>query len=342
MDRNIHLLQHIDLSQPGIEIAPYFRPLVRKADGHPVLYADIFDAARLREGAKQDPNILDEWIKEIDEVDIVGDASNIGDAVAGLGREGQFQYIVSSHNFEHLPNPIRFLQGCARVLKPGGVLSMAVPDGRACFDHFRMPTRLSDWLSAFHRGISQPAPETVFDYRANRSAYIVNQSRTVGCDLRYDDPSGFVAEHDLRSAYSSYLEQNGSDTPYVDAHCTVTFGAALENMLWDLRYLGLISFDIIEVTATQGLEFYVHLRKPEVLLPLDDTAFYAARADRLRKIVSSLGVAGYWQPGPGQTARSLALLRLSKTAKRAIASLVPDATYSSVKAWNRRRKARRS
>lgn len=341
MDRKRLILKHIDISQPGIEIAPYFRPLVRKADGHPVLYADIFDADRLRAGGKQDTNIRDEWIKNIDEVDIVGDAGNIGEAVASLGREGQFAYIVSSHNFEHLSNPIRFLQGCERALKPGGFLSMAVPDGRACFDHFRMPTRLSDWLSAFHRGISQPSAETLFDYRANLSYYVAKQERSVGCDLRLDPPTGFVAEQNLKSAYTAYLEDSRSDTPYVDAHCTVTFGAALENMLWDLRDLGLISFDIVEVTATRGLEFYVHLRKPDAVLPLDDAAFYAARAIRLRKIASGLGVAGFGQPGPGQTAASLALLRLTKALKRVVVGLVPNATYRSVRDWNRRRKAAR-
>jgi SAM-dependent methyltransferase len=338
MDRNRLILKHIDVSQPGIEIAPYFHPLVKKADGHPVLYADIFDAARLRAGAKQDPNVLDERIKDIDEVDIVGDAGNIGDAVASLGREGQFQYIVSSHNFEHLSNPIRFLQGCERALKPGGFLSMAVPDGRACFDHFRMPTRLSDWLSAFHRGISQPSAETLFDYRANISTYVVNHNPSVGCDLQLDDPSGFVAEQNLKSAYAAYQDESRYETPYVDAHCTVTFGAALENMLWDLRYLGLISFDIVEVTATRGLEFLVHLRKPETVLALDDAAFYAARAVRLRKIASSLGVAGFGQPGPGQSAASLAVLRMTKRLKRAVARLVPDATYRAVQDWNRRRR----
>ena len=342
MDRSDLILKHVHLSEPGIEIAPYFRPLVKKSDGHPVLYFDIFDATRLRELALKDSNILDEWIQDIDEVDVVGDAGHIGDAVAKLGREGQFQYVVSSHNFEHLPNPIRFLQGCEHALKPGGVLSMAVPDGRACFDHFRMPTRLADWLSAYHRNISQPSAESLFDANSNFSEYERNGASSVGCDLRYDDPRHFVPGTTLKSAYAEYLEQLQSERPYVDAHCTVTFGAALENMLWDLRVLGLISFDIIEVTPTQGLEFYVHLRKPENVTPLDEAAFFAARADRLRKIARTLGVAGYGKPGPGQSSLSHFATRFPRLVKQMVARIVPEGTYASVQAWNRRRNSRNS
>ena len=340
MDRNDLLLKYLDLSEPGIEIAPYFRPLVRKRDGHPVLYFDIFDAPHLRELARKDSNILDQWVQDIDEVDVVGDAGNIGEAIATLGREGQFQYVVSSHNFEHLPNPLRFLQGCERALKPGGVLSMAVPDGRACFDHFRMPTRLSDWLSAYHRNLSQPSAESIFDSRSNLATFRAKGESRVGCDLRYDDPNQFVPEKALRSAYADYLDHLQPDRPYVDAHCTVTFGAALENMLWDLRFLGLISFDIVEVTATQGLEFYVHLRKPTVATSIDEDEFFAARAARLRKIARSLGVAGYGKPGPGQTSLSLLADRMPLLVKRTLAKWVPERTYEAVRSWNRRRKNR--
>ena len=85
----------------------------------------------------------------IEDVDLVGSSTHIGELVRARGEAGTFDYVVSSHNFEHLPNPIRFLQGCAEALRPGGILSMAIPDRRACFDYFRPVTRLSDWIQAF-------------------------------------------------------------------------------------------------------------------------------------------------------------------------------------------------
>jgi SAM-dependent methyltransferase len=340
MDRKTLLLKHLDLSAPGIEIAPYFNPAVAKRDGHPVLTLDVFDTSTLRDHAAKDPHIPASRIDMIEEVDIVADACGIGDAVTRLGRAGQFRYVVSSHNFEHLPNPIRFLQGCSVALAPGGVVSMAVPDGRACLDHFRMPTRLSDWLSAYHRGLDQPSPESIFDFRANFAEYFRNGVPSTGCDIATADPSGFEPRNDLRFAYAEYQDRIAAPTEYLDTHCTVTFGAALDCMLWDLRFLGLIDLEVIDVTETLGLEFFVHLRKPERATALDETAFYAARALLQRRIVESLGTAGFGRPGPGESQKDLSRRRFHRSAKAWLARMLPGGTYESIRAWNRRRRAR--
>ncbi|MFN4193446.1 MAG: class I SAM-dependent methyltransferase [Tabrizicola sp.] len=340
-DRRSLLLKHIDVSAQGIEIAPYFNPALAKRDGYRVLTVDVFDTDALRQNARADPSIPDDRISEIEEVDIVCDASSLGQAVTGLGKQGQFGYVVSSHNFEHLPDPIRFLQGCSLALSPGGVLSMAVPDGRACFDHFRMPTRLSDWLQAYHAQRSQPSPETIFDALSNVAQYDRVGKLAVGCDISLDDPRHFQPTNDLGGAYAEYLARISSPRPYRDTHCTVTFGAALENMLWDLRFLGLVDLEIIEVTETLGFEFFVHMRKPVTSAPLDAQAFHAARAVRLRKVAGSLGTAGFGRPGPGQSAISHVLRRLLSRSKSFVERQLPTGTVTSIRAWNRRRKTRR-
>jgi len=341
MDRIARLLCHVDLSAPGIEVAPYFNPAIAKRDGHPVLTLDVFGADALRDQAAKNPNIPPERISEIEEVDIVADASSIGEAITRIGRAGQFGYIVSSHNFEHLPDPIRFLQGCSVALAPGGVVSMAVPDGRACFDHFRMPTRLGDWLSAHHRQLDQPAPETIFDFRTNSANFYRDGTASPGCDIRTDDPSGFLPKNDLRAAYAEYLARLAAPAEYKDAHCTVTFGAALENMIADLRFLGLIDLEVIEITETVGLEFFVHLRKPIVASVLEDSVFYAAREQRQRRIAGSLGSAGFgrhgWQRGTPDTPR----VSLADAVKAALFDMVPAETRKQVRdirAWNKSRK----
>jgi hypothetical protein len=127
MNRNSQILKFVDKKQLGIEVAPYFRPLLPKSSGANVLVLDIFDAPKLREMAKSDPHLLNEWVADIEDVDVVGDASSIGDSVSARGLGGSISHIVSSHNFEHLPNPIKFLQGCSSSLKDGGVLSPYSP-----------------------------------------------------------------------------------------------------------------------------------------------------------------------------------------------------------------------
>jgi len=51
------------------------------------------------------------------------------------------------------------------------------------------------------------------------------------------------------------------DELYRDTHCWVFTPASCELVLTDLRFLGLTALEIVELTATKGHEFYVHLKK---------------------------------------------------------------------------------
>jgi SAM-dependent methyltransferase len=290
MSRLTQLLAHIDPAKTGIEVAPYFNPAVPKAAYPNVLTLDVFDTATLKERAAADMMIANECIARIEDVDLVGDASSIGSLVSDKGLAGKIGYIVSSHNFEHLPNPIRFLRGCSEVLEPGGVLSMAVPDVRACFDIFRMPTRLVDWLAAYHEYRSQPSPETLFDALSNIAPHVRNGVVATGAALNLANPAEFRLETDLRDAYATFVQTLDQPGPYRDAHCTVMFPETLELMLRDLRYLGLIDLDIIEVSQTQGIEFFIHLRKPiGEVSAIDKSEHLAVRQALMERINANLG-----------------------------------------------------
>jgi SAM-dependent methyltransferase len=148
MDRREQILKHVDKDKKGLEIGPWFAPLAPKREGYNCLSLDVFDAQTLREKAEQDLNIPKSSIPLIEEVDILGTATDLEDAIAARDAVGTFDYIISSHNFEHLPNPIKFLRGCEKALKPGAYLSMAVPDKRACFDYFRPISTLGALIEA--------------------------------------------------------------------------------------------------------------------------------------------------------------------------------------------------
>jgi SAM-dependent methyltransferase len=290
MSRLDQLLAHIDPARTGIEVAPYFNPAVPKATYPKVLTLDVFDTATLKERAAEDPQIHSEKIALIEDVDLVGDASSIGSLVSDKGLAGKIGYIVSSHNFEHLPNPIRFLRGCSEVLEPGGVLSMAVPDVRACFDIFRMPTRLVDWLVAYHEDWSQPSPETLFDAFSNVAPHSRLGVVSPATAINIANPAEFKLTSDLRETYATFVQTLDQPGPYRDAHCTVMFPETLELMLRDLRYIGLIDLEIIEVSQTQGIEFFVHLRKPvSKVSAVDKAEHLAVRQALVERINANLG-----------------------------------------------------
>ena len=107
--------------------------------------------------------------------------------------------------------------------------------------------------------------------------------------MENDDPANFVPDRKLKKQYTKYLDrlQNGGD--YKDVHCSTFFPTSFKLLLGDLRHLGLIKFDVREISKTYRHEFYVHLKKPLISTVLSDDDFYAIRETLLRKFNRELG-----------------------------------------------------
>jgi SAM-dependent methyltransferase len=266
MTRRDLIMKHVSADQRGIEVGPWFSPLAPKREGYNCLSMDVFDTETLRSRATDDPHITAEQVKLIEDVDIVGSSIAIGDLVEARGEAGTFDYIVSSHNFEHLPNPIRFLNGCTNVLKPGGILSMAIPDHRVCFDYFRPITRLSDWIQSFHNDQQKPTLAHVFEGRVAFAHYTngsqkrhdffpTTPAETVGCDIKLAEEWDFWASRVRKQELGNGI----GDDEYFDTHCSVFTPSSFELLVRDCGFLGLTSFAIVEVVS-EGFEFHAHLR----------------------------------------------------------------------------------
>lgn len=87
---------------------------------------------------------LDTSFKQ-DEIRLCGTARKV-DVVANGDEiplsDGSQDFIVSSHVFEHFPNPIKALIEWDRLLRPGGVIFMIVPHKQRTFDKDRERTNL--------------------------------------------------------------------------------------------------------------------------------------------------------------------------------------------------------
>lgn len=334
-DRIAKLLSHRPAHGTSVEVAPYFNPALPKVAGHDVLILDVFDTVTLRSRATEDQNIPTSLIDEIEDVDIVGDASAIGELLAAKGLTGSIAFVVSSHNFEHLPNPIRFLQGVEESLMPGGVLSMAIPDCRATFDHFRSPTRLIDWLIAYHDGYRQPTSDSLFDLQANRAGFPVGATMSGSCDWGTENLQDARLVGDLRVAYDTWLESRRATREYTDCHVSVVFDAQFALLIEDLRFLGLIGLEVIEVTPNHGHEFFAHLRRPVSKAPqISQVAYMNRREILLRRIAAGLGDCA----SPG----ARGLFSTWRQPKAMVRKIVGKQIFDRVKVWNRARKARRT
>jgi SAM-dependent methyltransferase len=65
------------------------------------------------------------------EPDVRGRHSGLGGRPAHIRGDGELDYVVARHNLEHYVDVVKTLCEWRRVLKPGGVMAILVPDERA-------------------------------------------------------------------------------------------------------------------------------------------------------------------------------------------------------------------
>ena len=144
----------------GLEIGPLASPRVRKDEG-PVRYVDHASAPELRQKYATDAGMRDR-LDEIVDVDyVLGEMTTIAQAVAA---DAPFDYVIAAHVIEHIPDPVGWMEDLTRVLRPGGILSLVIPDKRYCFDINRSLTEVSDLVDANLRRLRQPSFRQAYDF----------------------------------------------------------------------------------------------------------------------------------------------------------------------------------
>lgn len=275
MDRIERMREGLAKDALGLEIGPWFNPIVPKREGYNVLVADYLGAAELRQRAMQDPAIPDSEVDKIEEVDFVGSVTDILKHTEDKGITGAFDYILSSHNIEHLPDPVSFLQNAERILKPGGLLAMAIPDKRCCFDHFRPHSTTADLLEAYVQKRTRPSFSQIFEYNAYH-AYNHSNNVTKTAWSVTDNPKDVrVVNGGLLACYELACSSEDDLSKYIDAHCWAFTPTSLQLIMMELSDLGLIHLDLDDIYVPGGGEFFVRLRVRDNLTgstPLDATA----------------------------------------------------------------------
>ena len=127
------------LKGEGIEVGALHQPL-SVPSGVRVKYVDRMPTAELH---RQYQEISTPLV----EPDIIDD----GERLTKVGDSSQ-DFVIANHFLEHCQDPIRTFQSFLRVLKPSGVLYVAVPDKRFTFDVDRPPTSIEHVLRDFAEG----------------------------------------------------------------------------------------------------------------------------------------------------------------------------------------------
>lgn len=247
MDRKDIILQSIDKQGLGVEIGPSHRPLAAKRDGFNVHIIDHMDRAGLVQKYRDHGVDLD----AIEEVDFVWQGGSYADLI---GKTDHYDWVLASHLIEHTTDFIGFLNDCAAILKDDGMLSLAVPDKRFCFDHFRPITPLAKIIDSHYQKPAVHTPGTVAEYFLN----VVSKGGQIAWGQGHPGDFRFVHSLDeARSGMQAVIQHNA----YLDVHAWCFVPSSFRLILHDLHNLGMTPLKEVAFHPTVGVEFFITLSK---------------------------------------------------------------------------------
>jgi SAM-dependent methyltransferase len=251
----------------GLEFGPLTQPIVDADDG-PIEYVDYLPTDALRAKYESDPNVDAAGIAP---VHVVLERGRLPAAAL----QGEYDYIVASHVFEHLPDPIGWLQQCAGALRAGGLLCLALPDKRYTWDILRPVTRLGDWVEGYCLAPDRPTLRQVFD-ATSTTALMPNGTPW----HRPPSRAELQPERELPEAFA--LARQALDV-HIDVHCSVFTPVAWLRLLADTHRLGLCPFELawFHDTRPGEIEFFAGLRNGPVGEPASAGHAFDETADAL-------------------------------------------------------------
>ena len=246
------LLGSLDRKSRIIEIGPSYNPIAAKADGWNSHSVDHATQEELVEKYRCQPDVD---VTRIEAVDFVWRSGPMADAVPS-DLHGTFDAFIASHVVKHTPDFIGFLDTAATLLSPEGVVILAVPDKRYCFDYFRPLTTTGRVLHAHTARRSRHERSVVFDHMA----YVV---RSEGNGAWGRAPVGSLEFiHSLDHAAQTFAAaREGDDSDYLDVHAWQFTPPSFELLLLELARLGETDWLVDRITPPTGCEFYVWLRR---------------------------------------------------------------------------------
>jgi hypothetical protein len=255
--REEKLLQEVDKSARGVEIGPSHSPIAPKRKGFRVITIDTLSKDGLTEKYRDHGVNLE----NIEEVDFIWQGERYPKLV---GEREEFGWIVASHVIEHTPDIIGFLEDCEGLLASEGILSLAIPDKRFCFDHFRPISGLATVLDRHYSKTTVHTPGNIVEYMINA----VSKGGRIAWEQSQTGEFKFLC--DLESV-RAHLKQTLIAPMNMDVHAWCFTPASFRLLIHDLNSLGIINLQPIHSHPTEGHEFFVTLRK----------AITAPKGDRL-------------------------------------------------------------
>jgi SAM-dependent methyltransferase len=175
------------LAGEGIELGPGHQPWPTSYPSTCTRYVDRWMPAENRELFSELPDDKAEFPKP----DVVANLDT--DRLSMFEAESQ-DYVIASHVLEHVADPLGLLHEIHRVLRPGGVLLLLLPDRHRTFDRNRRPTTLAHLVDENAAGV-----EVVDD--AHVEDFLGSTGELIGED-RPDERAQQIEWHRRRSVHA--------------------------------------------------------------------------------------------------------------------------------------------
>lgn len=242
--RRRHVLAGSGPSPSVLEIGPAHNAILPKRNGFATRTVDYLDRAGLIEKYKVHTQYSADDIEEVDYV------LQPGAAMATSITE-RFDLVLASHVIEHTTSLVDFLNECARLLRPGGVLALVVPDSRFCFDRFRQRSAIGALIDASSDPRSVHSVGTLTEF----ALYSVRHRGTTSWAPGHRGDYTFAQDDEDRTR----IIASASSGSYVDVHRWVFTPHHLRLLLHDLADLGYVQVRETHFQDTIGHEFFVNL-----------------------------------------------------------------------------------
>ena len=242
------LIAGCNLAGYGLEIGPSYNPVVPKSTGYRVDTLDHADAAQLRE--KYRNHDID--LSAIEEVTYVWNGEPLDELTQ---KANHYDWIIASHVIEHTTDLVSFLIQCEKMLKVGGVLSLAVPDHRYCFDVFRPASTCGEVVQAFMEKRRTHSAAAIFDHfslAAMKNGALAWTKESVG---------DYALIHETIHHAQAVLESTQMSGDYLDIHNWRFTPASFRVIMSDVRTLGYTTMTVKSFLPTAGYEFFCQLEK---------------------------------------------------------------------------------
>lgn len=261
--RWIYICEGIDLSGKGIEIAPFYNPILPKKEGYGVETIDVLNKQQLMEKYKREFPESPQGVDWIEEVDYIWTGESYEELT---GKSEYYDYAISSNLVEHVPDLLAHLKSVWGILKMGGIYSMAIPDKRYTFDFFRNTTDIKDYINLPISNNYSHARGSLVDCTLNTVNLLAKRNR--GNWEKYVNERAFRALYD-ETYLKGIVNDSEENQEYKDIHESVFTPASFELLINDFKYFYNLDFEVISMEeAYDGGEFYVKLKKVEHSKPL--------------------------------------------------------------------------